>query len=263
MISKSSAKNQALQINPWRPDKPASKGAASYHDAVSNAQYYIDILDELIKKVYGKIKENDVVVDFGAGTGISTMRLFNYLKSMKSDIKIWLVDNSAAWLGKAYEIFSKNSYVDYFLLQKSNDRYETLAESVGEGAVNHVISANTVHLIPNLKYTFSGINLALKPGGTFAFQSGNIMRQGREDGVLLIDDTFKRVHDIAIDTIRNDKKFAKYNKDIDRRIEAESSQRKFVFPEPRPLDYYIDSLKKSGFELEASMHKLFKIPYKG
>lgn len=253
-------KYQILQIKPWHPDKPISKGATAYHDAVSNAHYYLEILDELIKKIYYKIKDGNIVVDFGAGTGISAMRLFNQLKAR---VKLWLVDNSAAWLGKAYEIFSKNSDVEYFLLEKAKDRYETLAETVGEEVVDHVMSANTVHLIPDLKETFSGINSALKPGGTFAFQSGNIIRNGKDHDVLLIDDTFKKVHDISIDIIRKNKKFIKYRKDIDKRIEIENDQRKFVFPDPRPLKIYLDSLKASGFDFEEPQHKLFRIPYKG
>ena len=253
-------KSRILQIKPWRPDKPVSKGATAYHDAVANARYYISILDELVKKIRTKIREGDIVVDFGAGTGISAMRIF---KQLKADVKVWLVDNSPAWLGKAYEIFSKNSYVEYFLLEKTKDKYVTLADSIGEESVNHVISANTVHLIPDLEYTFNGINMALKPGGTFSFQSGNILRNGKDDDILLIDDTFNMVHDIAIDIVKTDKKFAKYKDDIDERIESQSEQRKFVFPNPRPLKEYLKSLKNSGFSFEKPEHRLFKIPYKG
>lgn len=258
-MPKTLTKDQTLQLKPWRPTKPVSKGATAYHDAVSNASYYLLILDELVKKVSHKIKEEDVIVDFGAGTGISAIQLFKHLRAK---VKIWLVDNSAAWLGKAYEIFNSNKDVEYCLLEKVNDKYQTLSEAIGEEVVDHVVSANTVHLVPNLEETFSGISMALKPQGTFTFQSGNIKRDGKEEDVLLIDDTFKRVHDIAIDIVRKSRRFIKYRNDIDVRIEIEKEQRKFVFPEPRYVDSYLDALKSSGFVYEEPSHKLFRIPYK-
>ena len=249
----------SAQLNRWIPSKPASRGAGSYHDAVCNANYYTDGLNELIKIISPRIKNNDIVIDFGAGTGSSALHL---LKGIKARFNLWLVDNSAAWLAKAYEIFKGNENVGYFLLEKIKDRYSTLAETVGEGQANHIISANTLHLIPNLEYTFKGINAALKAGGTFTFQSGNIMRNDRKAGILLIDDTIKRVHEISLKIVQTNKKFARYRKDLARRIELEESQRKFMFPDPRPLETYLEALKAAGFECERPHYKLIKIVYK-
>mgnify|MGYP001577570761 CR=1 FL=1 len=206
-------KNESLQIKPWHPEKPVSKGAIAYHDAVVNAPYYIDNLDELVRIVSTKIKKDDIVVDFGAGTGVSALWL---LKKIKVRFKLWMVDNSAAWLGKAYDIFSDNPNVECFLLEKINERYSTLAKTVGEKMVDHVISANTVHLIPDLEETFKGINSALKPKGTFTFQSGNIIRKDREEGILMVDDTVKKVHDRALEIVGTYHKFAKYKKNINK-----------------------------------------------
>ena len=249
----------STQLNRWFPSKPASKGASSYHDAVSNANYYIEGVDELIKIISPRIKDNDIVIDFGAGTGASALHL---VKRIKANIRLWLVDNSAAWLAKAHEIFKNNPNIDCFLLEKTKDRYATLAETVGEGLADYVISANTLHLIPNLEDTFKGINSALKAGGIFAFQSGNIIRSDRESGVLLIDDTIRNIHETALDIIRAEEKFSEYNKDLGRRMELEEGQRKFMFPDPRPLKTYLDALKSAGFECEKPHHKLIKIAYK-
>lgn len=245
--------------NPWKPDRPVSEGATAYHNAVANAPYYLENLDELVKFIRDKIRNNDLIVDFGAGTGVSSIFL---LKNLKIDFRLWLVDNSAAWLGKAYEILKNRPNVQYYLLEKVNDRYATLSETLGEGAVDHVVSANTIHLIPNLDETFKGINAALRVGGTFTFQSGNVIRNGREEGVLMIDDTIKRVHDISLEIVRADKRFAKYKKDLNKRIEIEFNQRKFVFPDPRPLNVYLKALKAAGFEYEKHHYKLIKIKYK-
>ncbi len=246
------------QIKSWHPDKPVSKGATAYHDAVVNAPYYIENVDELIKIVIPKIKEDDVVVDFGAGTGVSAIQM---LKHIKLKINLWLVDNSAAWLGKAYDILKNNSNVNYFLLEKINDRYATLAETLGEEIVDHVVSANTFHLIPNLVETFNGINSALKPEGIFTFQSGNIIRNDRKEGILMVDDTIKRVHDIALEIVRANNKFIKYRNELDKRIEIEEEQRRFIFPNPRPIEDYLKSLKAAGFKYEKPTYKLIKIAY--
>ena len=179
---------ETLLKKPWKPTRPVSKGASAYHEAVCNAEYYIEILDELARIAIPVIKDNDVVVDFGAGTGVSAMKL---MSKMKSKIKLCLVDNSQAWLAKAFEIFENNPDVRCFLLEKKGDTYMTLAETVGREVVDHVISANTLHLVSDIGSAFDGIYKALKPNGTFIFQSGNITRSTRPEGALMVDNSVK------------------------------------------------------------------------
>lgn len=251
-------KNNEIVLKPWRPDKPASKGATAFHEAVVNSSWIKDILHEIVAIVSSKIQKGDVVVDFGAGTGTSSILL---LKHLKQEINLWLVDNSQSWMTKAYELLNGFSNVEYFILEKKGNSYATLAETVGEEVVDHVISANTVHLIPDIKEVFSGIYLALKKGGTFTFQTGNFVRKNRPEGALMIDDTVKIVHDIALDIVRTDPKLAIYKEGLNGRIEAEESQRKFVFPDPRPIEVYLDALKESGFDFQAPIYIPVKVKY--
>ena len=247
-----------MNSKPWKPDRPVSKGAAAYHDAVSNAEYYITILDELMRLISPNIKENEVVVDFGAGTGVSALRLLEHLKVK---INLWLVDNSAAWLGKAYEVLDAKPNVRCFLLEKKERGYATLADTIGRNVANHVVSANTVHLIPDIEETFRGVAAALKENGTFTFQSGNITRHGTPSGALMVDDTVKRVHDIALDIVQKDSRFEAYRKNLDERIRQTESQRKFVFPDPRLIEFYLEALKRAGFKHEEPQFKLFRVKY--
>ena len=78
----------------------------------------------------------------------------------------------------------------------------------------------------------------------------------------MVDDTVKRVHDLALDIIRTNDKFQKYRKDLDKRIQAEDEQRKFVFPDPRPLEIYLKNLKDTGFKYIEMNYKLIRIKYK-
>lgn len=243
---------------PWNPDRPVSKGAAAYHNAVVDASWYADNLQELTKTMAAIIKENDVVVDFGAGTGVSSLRL---LKNVRLRFKLWLVDNSAAWLGKAHEVFKSNSDVKCFLLERIKERYQMLAEVIGENIADHVISANTVHLIPDLEQAFEGIRKSLKKDGTFTFQSGNIIREERKKGILMIDDTVRTVHNLALGIIRTDDRFKEYRECLDERIKNEKKQRKFVFPAPRPLNFYLDALKSAGFDNLKWYCKIIRVKY--
>ncbi len=247
-----------LALKSWHPDRPVSKGATAYHDAVVNTSWHIENISELIRIAKKKIRDHDIVVDFGAGTGGSAVY---FLKNIDANFDLWLVDNSAAWLGKAYEIMQSNTNVKYFLLDKIGERYMTLAEVLGNEIADHVISANTFHLIPNLVDAFRGINAALKPKGTFTFQSGNIIRDGRDEGIMMIDDSVKRVHEIALEIIQNDGKFEKYKKEIGKRIKEEEQQRKIVFPDPRHIDEYLRGLRSAGFEYFEPFYKLIKVKY--
>jgi ubiquinone/menaquinone biosynthesis C-methylase UbiE len=240
----------------WRPDRPTSHGATAYHDAVVDASWHIENIAGLIALLHGKTKSTDTIVDFGAGTGASAVYV---LKSLKG--KLLLVDNSASWLGKAYEVLRRNKRVEYSLLGKKDGRYLLLDELLGKSSVDHVVSANTVHLIPNIAETFAGIFSPLKKGGSFSFQSGNIMRKGREHSVFMIDGTVSAVHDRAIALIRTDPRFLSYKNGLDLRIEQERSQRELIFPKPRPVEFYVEAAKKAGFIQIAVTHKQIKVRY--
>lgn len=246
-------------ITPWRPDRPISKGATAYHDAVADSSWLKDIIHELSRIVNPHVKSGDLIVDFGAGTGTSAMYLLKNLKDKK--FNLWLVDNSPSWLAKAYEILNGNPNVEYFMLGKKDGGYATLAETVGEHIADHIISANTVHLIPDIGEVFKGVSSTVKKNGTFTFQTGNFTRNGRPDGALVIDNTVQTVHDLSIETIKSDDKFAVYRNGLNERIREEEHQRKFVFPDPRPIELYIGALKAAGFKHEKTWFIPVRIKY--
>ena len=247
-----------MQYSTWLPNKPASRGATAYHNAVVNTSWHKENIKELIKIIKEKIKADDIVVDFGTGTGTSAIYL---LRNLAPNFKLLLVDNSPSWLTYAYEILHKNKNVSFFLLGKKVNRYMTLDETIGKNCADHVVSANTVHLILNIKEAFKGIYNALKNSGTFTFQSGNIVPTSKKRGILMIDDSINNIHDIALDTIRIDSAFSKYKNGLDKRIKEQDHQRKFVFPSPRPIEYYLEILKSVGFKNHKVTCKHIKVNY--
>lgn len=242
----------------WRPDRAVSRGATAYHEAAFNTSWMNGILDELITIAHPNIHKGDIVVDFGAGTGISAISLLKYLGL---ETRLWLVDNSPSWLGKAYELLNKFPNVEYYILEKKGGAYNTLAETIGNSVVDCVVAVNTVHLVPDIKEVFAGIAQALKKGGTFIFQTANFLREGRPQGALMIDSTVKTVHNIALDIVRKDPKYAQYRVGLDERVNSEEAQRKFVFPEPRHVKTYLDALKEAGFNYEEPHYVPVKVMY--
>ncbi|MBI2135163.1 methyltransferase domain-containing protein [Candidatus Woesearchaeota archaeon] len=242
----------------WIPDMPVSKGAEGYHNAVIGASWNVDNINELIAIIKPDIDENDIVVDFGAGTGASAISI---LEQLDAKISLWLVDNSPAWLAKAYEILGKNPNVSFFILGKKDGKYGTLDKTIGKNAADMVISANTFHLVPDLENAFSGIFRALKSPGKFVFQSGNISRQGMPKDVLMIEDTIHSVHDIALGMINSNPMFEEYKAGISERIVSEIPQRKFVFPSPRDMDVYLEALNHAGFQHENPVYKKIRVKY--
>lgn len=248
---KQSNKSQFVQ---WQPNKPASPGAVAYHKAVAYASWHKDNIHEMIRLVKRHVEKGDVVVDYGAGTGSSALYV---LPAIPGKHVFMLVDNSPSWLTHAYELFHTNPTVKFLLLKKGETRLQILEELVGVGAVDHVFCANTVHLIQDIDNAFKGIYGALKNGGTFTFQSGNIKRTQREKGILMIDDSVNEVHDIAISIIRSDPRFKKYLTGLQTHITQEQEQRRFVFPKPRPISFYVKQLKVAGFiDIETSWKKI-------
>ena len=242
----------------WIPDRHPSKGADAYHKAVINTSWHIANVTELIKKIRNFIKINSVIVDFGAGTGSSAVFLVkNFPKA-----KLILTDNSASWLTNSYNILHKKKNIKFFLLKKQNEKYLTLNKLVGNKSADIILAFNTVHLIPDISYVFEGIYDTLKKGGKFAFQSGNIKLKDRKDGIMMIDDSISKIHDISIDIIRNDKRFKKYKKDIKKKIKEQVLQRKIIFPLPRNLDLYTKALKSAGFKNQKISRKVIRIKFK-
>ena len=245
-------------VKDWQPDRPASKGASAYREAVVNAGWHIQNISGLIALIQNLVHGGDVVVDFGAGTGASALYI---LKQIHKKFTLILVDNSASWLGKSYELLHHLPNVQFRLEGKRDNRFDTLDEVLGSRTVDHVISANTVHLIPNIEENFTGVANALKKGGYFTFQSGNILNPDRKPDLLMIDDTVRQVHDIAVKLIRVMPEYKTYKIDLSAKIKADTAQRQFVFPPPRKIDFYFNALDKVGFIDIKVKYRRIKVEY--
>lgn len=244
--------------SPWIPNQPTSKGATAYHNAVVDTSWHKNNIYELINHLKNKIKKDQIIVDFGAGTGSSTI----YLSKAFKNVRILAVDNSASWLTKAYEILHKNKNIDFLLIEKEGNKFISINKLIGKNSADHILSFNTVHLIPDIQGTFDGIFSALKKGGTFAFQSGNIFLQNKEEGIMKIDDSINSIHDISIEIINQDTKYKKYKRGLKKKVKDQTLQRKLIFPQPRTLEFYLKTLKTLGFKNKKIFRKRIRVKYK-
>lgn len=251
-------KNSKKRIS-WVPERPTSKGASAYHNAVVNTSWHKENINELIAIFAKKVKKGDSIIDFGAGTGASAVY---FLKKLKKPYFLLLVDNSPSWLGKAYEVLHTNKNTSFHLLQKNANGYQGLDGVVGKSVAQLVVSANTVHLIPDINKAFKGIYKSLSKNGLFTFQSGNIARTGRKKGLMMIDDSVKEVHDIAIYIIQTDNRFKKFRKNLRENVLSTVHQRKLVFPDPRPTEFYLRHLKSAGFKKPRVRYVRIRVSYK-
>lgn len=236
-------KKSTETLQSWKPTYPVSKGASAYHNAVVNTSWHKKNISQLLQLVQKKIHPHDVVVDFGSGTGASSIYLYRILPK---NAQLVLVDNSPSWLGKAYNLLHAKKNISFLILEKIKKKYQRLDEIMKEGNVDCVVCANTVHLIPVIDETFDGIYSSLKKHGTFTFQSGNIGHRHPKD-VMMIEDSVRDIHKIAIHIIKTDSRFETYKKNVDTESVLQLPQMKFVFPDPRPISFYVEALKRTGF----------------
>ena len=79
---------------------------------------------------------------------------------------------------------------------------------------------------------------------------------------MMIDDSVNAVHDLAIEIIRDHPRFAGYQSGLEKRIAEQGQQRRFVFPKPRPVEFYEQTLANSGFKNAVVTYQPIKVNYR-
>ncbi len=106
------------------------------------------------------------IVDLACGTGGVTRMIFERLRGARDSVII-AIDQSASALKQAMENLNdvRNAAIDFV-----QSRVEHLSDAL-KGSVDTIIYCNAIHYVRDKDALMDEISKALKPGGTFAFNT--------------------------------------------------------------------------------------------
>jgi ubiquinone/menaquinone biosynthesis C-methylase UbiE len=235
-------------------DRPAEEFALHY-DTVENHGWYRN-LDLTVEQLAGDLRPGDVLIDYSGGTGILLDRL--RLRIFDRQVGMVIVDSSPKFLRVAVDRFRDDERVAFRRLQFLRDERrlqfidEALGEMFRERPADVLVSTNAIHLYDDLSGTVAGWGRVLKPGGRVYVNSGNIRNPRARENEWIIDETVYVVHEVAAGLVRTDPRYEPYRavlEDEDR-LRAYLDFRDRVFLAPRPLGYYLDTLRSGGFGIQ-------------
>jgi SAM-dependent methyltransferase len=224
-----------------------------HYDTVENHGWYRN-LDLTVEQLAGDLRDGDILVDYSGGTGILLDRLG--LRVFDRQVGLVVVDSSPKFLRVALEKFRNDERVAFRRLRYLRDekRLQYVDEVLGDEfpGADVVVSTNAIHLYDDLENTLRGWARILEPGGRVRINSGNVRNPRAADNEWIIDETVYVVHEVAQGLVRTDPRWAAYRDVLDdpQRMRAYLDWRDRVFLAPRPLEYYLDTLRAAGFAIE-------------
>ncbi len=126
--------------------------------------FYSKINDRLVDMA--EVKAGQRIVDLACGTGLVTELIADRMRGAKNSVII-AIDQSAISLKQAMENLTgvRDSAIQFI-----QSRVELLSETLKESA-DTIIFCNAIHYIADKDALVTDISKALKPGGTFAFNT--------------------------------------------------------------------------------------------
>jgi SAM-dependent methyltransferase len=224
-----------------------------HYDTVENHGWYRN-LDLTVEQLTDDLGEGDVLIDYSGGTGILLDRL--RLRVFDRQIGMVIVDSSPKFLRVAVDRFRSDERVAFRRLRflKDQRRLQYLDEVLGEAfpGAAALVSTNAIHLYDDLDNTLSAWARVLEPGGRVHINSGNVRTPRAAENEWIIDETVYVVHEVATGLARTDARWAAYRDVLDdpERLRAYLDWRDRVFLAPRPLEYYLDALRRTGFAIQ-------------
>jgi hypothetical protein len=223
-----------------------------HYDTVENHGWYRN-LDLTVEQLAGDLREEQVLIDYSGGTGILLDRL--RLRIFDRQVGMLIVDSSPKFLRVAVDRFRSDERVAFRRLRYLRDerRLQYVDEVLPPGFVaDTLVSTNAIHLYDDLENTLRAWGHVLRTGAKVRINSGNMRNPRAGENEWIIDETVYVVHEVATGIVRTDDRYAAYRPTLadEERMRAYLDYRDRVFLAPRPLDYYLDALRTTGFELD-------------
>jgi ubiquinone/menaquinone biosynthesis C-methylase UbiE len=234
-------------------DRPVEEFALDY-DTVENHGWYRN-LDLTVEQLALDLRPGDVLIDYSGGTGILLDRL--RLRIFDRQVGMVVVDSSPKFLRVAVDRLRADERVAFRRLHflKDERRLEFVDEVLGETfrrrPADVLVTTNAIHLYDDLPGTLAGWARVLKPDGRVYVNSGNLRNPRARENEWIIDETVYVVHEVAAGLVRTDPRYEAYRAVLEdeERLRAYLAFRDRVFLAPRPLEYYLDTLRAGGFEI--------------
>jgi SAM-dependent methyltransferase len=224
-----------------------------HYDTVENHGWYRN-LDLTVEQLADDLCDGDVLVDYSGGTGILLDRL--RLRVFDRQVGVVIVDSSPKFLRVAVEKFREDDRVAFRRLRflKDEKRLQYLDEVLGEEfpGADVLVSTNAIHLYDQLEDTLRAWARSLRPGGRIRINSGNMRNPRAADNEWIIDETVYVVHEVAQGLVRTGSRWTAFRDVLDDapRMSRYLEWRDRVFLAPRPIEYYVDALRRTGFDIE-------------
>jgi SAM-dependent methyltransferase len=226
-----------------------------HYDTVENHGWY-ENLDLIVEQLAGDLKPGDVLIDYSGGTGILLDRL--RLRIFDRQVGMVIVDSSPKFLRVALDRFRHDERVAFrrlrYLKEERRLQYvdEVLGEALARRPARVLASTNAIHLYDDLEDTVRSWARVLAPGGIVRINSGNLRNPRAGENEWIIDETVYVVHEVAAGLVRTDPRYKPYRTVLEdaERLRPYLEWRDRVFPAPRPLEFYLDALRSTGFAIE-------------
>ncbi|MBO0681797.1 MAG: class I SAM-dependent methyltransferase [Candidatus Dormibacteraeota bacterium] len=234
--------------------QPVDTFGLSY-DTVEHHGWYSN-LDPTVAELAQLLRDGDILVDYGGGTGILVDRL--KLRVFDRQVGLLIVDSGAKFLRVSLEKFRDDPRVGlrrlHFLRDEKRLQYldEVLGPAMLERGADVIVSTNAIHLFDDLPNTLASWVRSLKHGGAVLINSGNIRNPRARPNEWILDETVWVINEVAEGLVRTDPRYAAYRGVLDdtEKLEQYHIHRDRVFFPPRPLQYYTDLLEEAGLRVE-------------
>ena len=249
----------------WLPRKISEEEIAdgeAYHRALYHsgdinqpASWHQESVEPLIEKALENISEGSLVVDYGAGTGGSSIELLKKLDERGVTIDLVLIDPLISWFAKARDILGDRDGVQFELSISKDESgqisFKRLEEILGGRKADVIISSSTLHLVPAKAMDDLAIQFAnsLSDDGVLIWDSGDLESDFRPINSALLHDPYRAVREILRDNSQRIEILSRLSNE-----EANKTEKRLekIFPLPFPVEVIIDSMKEAGFNTEIS-----------
>ena len=251
------------KIKHWKPVNLSSEKLLDgqiYHKSLyfdehglNPRKWHRDATKPLIDLAINEIKNGDIIVDYGSGTGGSAIELVKRLDSLGLDFKLILVDPLESWFSNAYKLLKDRPNVFFCKSYGKNSKglfsFIKLDKLLGSNKVDVILSSSTIHLIPanTLSSLFEEFYNSLSENGKFIWSSGDIPSNYMPSFSNLLHDPYREI----LKLIKNDAEYHKYElRYNENEVLKMNKKADRIFPCSKDIEFYLDSLSQSNMEGE-------------